>query len=52
MKNKIFIYLQLRRTFIRHDKTYLEQIVEMRTATHPDSGLLEHLRVIYTKVEE
>uniref|UniRef100_A0A914V5R0 THAP4-like heme-binding beta-barrel domain-containing protein n=1 Tax=Plectus sambesii TaxID=2011161 RepID=A0A914V5R0_9BILA len=41
----------LRRTFIKHDDRYLEQILEMRTATHPHSGYLEHTRVIYTKVE-
>ncbi|VDM61048.1 unnamed protein product [Angiostrongylus costaricensis] len=39
----------LRRTFIRHDDRYMEQILEMRTATHPKSGYLEHTRVIYTK---
>lgn len=40
---------QLRRTFIKHDDTYMEQILEMRTATHPKQGYLEHTRVIYTK---
>uniref|UniRef100_A0A914HKC0 THAP4-like heme-binding beta-barrel domain-containing protein n=1 Tax=Globodera rostochiensis TaxID=31243 RepID=A0A914HKC0_GLORO len=25
----------LRRTFIKHDDTYMEQVLEMRTATHP-----------------
>ncbi|KAK0397450.1 hypothetical protein QR680_002133 [Steinernema hermaphroditum] len=39
----------LRRTFIKHDDTYMEQIIEMRTATHPAHGYLEHTRVIYTK---
>ncbi|KAH7697977.1 Protein C52G5.2 [Aphelenchoides avenae] len=39
----------LRRTFIKHDDTYMEQILEMRTATHPKSGYLEHTRVIYTR---
>uniref|UniRef100_A0A915BB55 THAP4-like heme-binding beta-barrel domain-containing protein n=1 Tax=Parascaris univalens TaxID=6257 RepID=A0A915BB55_PARUN len=39
----------LRRTFIKHDDHYLEQIIEMRTATHPIQGYLEHTRVIYTK---
>uniref|UniRef100_A0AC34GV80 THAP4-like heme-binding beta-barrel domain-containing protein n=1 Tax=Panagrolaimus sp. ES5 TaxID=591445 RepID=A0AC34GV80_9BILA len=39
----------LRRTFIKHDDTYMEQILEMRTATHPKQGYLEHTRVIYTK---
>ncbi|KHN81504.1 Uncharacterized protein C28H8.5 [Toxocara canis] len=39
----------LRRTFIKHDDQYLEQIIEMRTATHPVQGYLEHTRVIYTK---
>ncbi|VBB32030.1 unnamed protein product, partial [Acanthocheilonema viteae] len=39
----------LRRTFIKHDDQYLEQIIEMRTATHPTHGYLEHTRVIYTK---
>ncbi|VDO37470.1 unnamed protein product [Onchocerca flexuosa] len=39
----------LRRTFIKHDDQYLEQIIEMRTATHPKQGYLEHTRVIYTK---
>ncbi|KJH43942.1 hypothetical protein DICVIV_10026 [Dictyocaulus viviparus] len=39
----------LRRTFIRHDDRYMEQILEMRTATHPKSGYLEHTRVIYMK---
>lgn len=42
-------HFQLRRTFIRHDDQYLEQIIEMRTATHPAQGYLEHTRVIYTK---
>lgn len=41
--------LQLRRTFIRHDDTYMEQVLEMRTATHPKSGYLEHTRVVYTR---
>ncbi|CEF60230.1 Si:ch211-105d4.5 [Strongyloides ratti] len=41
--------VDLRRTFIRHDETYLEQIIEMRTATHPRTGLLGHTRVIYTR---
>uniref|UniRef100_A0A0K0FHP1 Si:ch211-105d4.5 (inferred by orthology to a zebrafish protein) n=1 Tax=Strongyloides venezuelensis TaxID=75913 RepID=A0A0K0FHP1_STRVS len=41
--------VDLRRTFIRHDETYLEQIIEMRTATHPKTGLLGHTRVIYTR---
>uniref|UniRef100_A0A915MBP8 Hypoxia up-regulated protein 1 n=1 Tax=Meloidogyne javanica TaxID=6303 RepID=A0A915MBP8_MELJA len=35
----------LRRTFIKHDDTYMEQILEMRTATHPRLGYLEHTRV-------
>ncbi|CAD5221036.1 unnamed protein product [Bursaphelenchus xylophilus] len=39
----------LRRTFIMHDDTYMEQIIEMRTATHPKTGYLEHTRVVYTK---
>ncbi|KAI6215012.1 hypothetical protein M3Y94_00335100 [Aphelenchoides besseyi] len=39
----------LRRTFILHDDQYLEQILEMRTATHPKSGYLEHARVVYTR---
>ncbi|GMT06290.1 hypothetical protein PENTCL1PPCAC_28464, partial [Pristionchus entomophagus] len=42
----------LRRTFIRHDDRYMEQILEMRTATHPKSGYLEHTRVIYTRKKE
>ncbi|PAV75670.1 hypothetical protein WR25_15166 [Diploscapter pachys] len=41
----------LRRTFIRHDDRYMEQILEMRTATHPKSGYLEHTRVAYTKMK-
>jgi len=41
----------LRRTFTRHDDLYMEQVLEMRTATHPKDGLLEHTRVIYQKVE-
>lgn len=41
----------LRRTFIKHDDTYLEQVIEMRTATHPSQGYLEHTRVIYTKLD-
>ncbi|MFH4974244.1 hypothetical protein AB6A40_000953 [Gnathostoma spinigerum] len=39
----------LRRTFIKHDNDYLEQILEMRTATHPSKGYIEHARVMYTK---
>jgi hypothetical protein len=39
----------LRRTFIFHDNQYLEQVLEMRTATHPRTGYLEHARVVYTK---
>ncbi|CAI4233213.1 unnamed protein product [Auanema sp. JU1783] len=39
----------LRRTFLRHDDRYMEQVIEMRTATHPKTGYLEHTRVIYTK---
>ncbi|CAJ0947162.1 unnamed protein product, partial [Mesorhabditis belari] len=39
----------LRRTFIRHDDRFLEQVIEMRTATHPKIGYLEHTRVVYTK---
>uniref|UniRef100_A0A915CVK1 THAP4-like heme-binding beta-barrel domain-containing protein n=1 Tax=Ditylenchus dipsaci TaxID=166011 RepID=A0A915CVK1_9BILA len=39
----------LRRTFIKHDDTYMEQILEMRTATHPKLGYLEHTRVIYSR---
>lgn len=27
----------------------MEQILEMRTATHPKRGYIEHTRVIYTK---
>lgn len=42
----------LRRTFIKHDDVYLEQVLEMRTATHPKTGLLEHTRVIYQRVPE
>ncbi|GMR60683.1 hypothetical protein PMAYCL1PPCAC_30878, partial [Pristionchus mayeri] len=42
----------LRRTFIRHDDRFMEQILEMRTATHPKSGYLEHTRVIYTRKKE
>lgn len=42
----------LRRTFIRHDDRYMEQVLEMRTATHPKSGYLEHTRVIYTRQKE
>uniref|UniRef100_A0A915CUU0 THAP4-like heme-binding beta-barrel domain-containing protein n=1 Tax=Ditylenchus dipsaci TaxID=166011 RepID=A0A915CUU0_9BILA len=37
------------RTFIKHDDTYMEQILEMRTATHPKLGYLEHTRVIYSR---
>ncbi|KAL7070467.1 hypothetical protein ACQ4LE_010579 [Meloidogyne hapla] len=40
----------LRRTFIKHDDTYMEQILEMRTATHPRLGYLEHTRVVYTRI--
>ncbi|KAF7632765.1 DUF1794 domain-containing protein [Meloidogyne graminicola] len=40
----------LRRTFIKHDDTFMEQILEMRTATHPRLGYLEHTRVVYTKI--
>ncbi|KAI3407705.1 hypothetical protein GPALN_014358 [Globodera pallida] len=40
----------LRRTFIKHDDTYMEQVLEMRTATHPKVGYMEHTRVIYTKI--
>ena len=48
-----YIYLfQLRRTFIRHDDRYLEQVIEMRTATHPKVGYLEHTRVIYTRQKD
>ncbi len=43
---------QLRRTFTKHDNVYMEQVLEMRTATHPKTGLLEHTRVIYRKVKE
>uniref|UniRef100_A0A914CYA9 THAP4-like heme-binding beta-barrel domain-containing protein n=1 Tax=Acrobeloides nanus TaxID=290746 RepID=A0A914CYA9_9BILA len=42
----------LRRTFIRHDDNYMEQLLEMRTATHPKQGYLEHTRIIYTKQKE
>ncbi|EYC31978.1 hypothetical protein Y032_0003g1338 [Ancylostoma ceylanicum] len=42
----------LRRTFIRHDDRYMEQVIEMRTATHPKSGYLEHTRVIYTRQKD
>ncbi|CAJ0609134.1 unnamed protein product [Cylicocyclus nassatus] len=42
----------LRRTFIKHDDRYMEQVLEMRTATHPKSGYLEHTRVIYTKQKD
>ncbi|WKX92539.1 hypothetical protein Q1695_010517 [Nippostrongylus brasiliensis] len=42
----------LRRTFIKHDDRYMEQILEMRTATHPKSGYLEHTRVIYTRQKD
>uniref|UniRef100_A0A1I7XNN3 Hypoxia up-regulated protein 1 n=1 Tax=Heterorhabditis bacteriophora TaxID=37862 RepID=A0A1I7XNN3_HETBA len=35
----------LRRTFIRHDDRYMEQVIEMRTATHPKTGYLEHTRI-------
>ncbi|KAK6766160.1 hypothetical protein RB195_025829 [Necator americanus] len=42
----------LRRTFIRHDDRYMEQVLEMRTATHPKSGYLEHTRVIYTRQKD
>lgn len=42
----------LRRTFIFHDSQYLEQILEMRTATHPKTGYLEHARVVYTRKDE
>jgi len=41
----------LRRTFTRHDDLYMEQVLEMRTATHPKSGTQEHTRVIYQKIE-
>ncbi|PIC19481.1 hypothetical protein B9Z55_025019 [Caenorhabditis nigoni] len=41
----------LRRTFIRHDDRYMEQVIEMRTATHPKVGYLEHTRVVYTKLK-
>ncbi|CAJ0569083.1 unnamed protein product, partial [Mesorhabditis spiculigera] len=41
----------LRRTFVRHDDRYLEQVIEMRTATHPKQGYLEHTRVVYTKMD-
>ncbi|VDL78955.1 unnamed protein product [Nippostrongylus brasiliensis] len=40
----------LRRTFIKHDDRYMEQILEMRTATHPKSGYLEHTRDIVEQV--
>ncbi|CAD6193333.1 unnamed protein product [Caenorhabditis auriculariae] len=40
----------LRRTFIRHDDRYMEQVIEMRTATHPKVGYLEHTRVVYTRL--
>ncbi|VDD89927.1 unnamed protein product [Enterobius vermicularis] len=39
----------LRRTFLLHSEMYLEQVIEMRTATHPIQGYLEHSRVVYTK---
>uniref|UniRef100_A0A7I4YNF6 THAP4_heme-bd domain-containing protein n=1 Tax=Haemonchus contortus TaxID=6289 RepID=A0A7I4YNF6_HAECO len=42
----------LRRTFIRHDDRYMEQVLEMRTATHPKTGYLEHTRVIYTRMKD
>uniref|UniRef100_A0A0N5AY76 DUF1794 domain-containing protein n=1 Tax=Syphacia muris TaxID=451379 RepID=A0A0N5AY76_9BILA len=42
----------LRRTFILHNNNYLEQIIEMRTATHPKQGLLEHTRIIYKKQKQ
>ncbi|VDM72361.1 unnamed protein product, partial [Strongylus vulgaris] len=42
----------LRRTFIKHDDRYMEQVLEMRTATHPKSGYLEHTRVIYTRQKD
>ena len=42
----------LRRTFIKHDDKYMEQVLEMRTATHPKNGYLEHTRVIYTRKNE
>jgi hypothetical protein len=30
----------------------MEQLLEMRTATHPKQGYLEHTRIIYTKQKE
>uniref|UniRef100_A0A915JYM8 THAP4-like heme-binding beta-barrel domain-containing protein n=1 Tax=Romanomermis culicivorax TaxID=13658 RepID=A0A915JYM8_ROMCU len=39
----------LERRFKRLDKTYLEQALRMRTATHPRVGLLDHTIIIYEK---
>uniref|UniRef100_A0AC35U8S5 DUF1794 domain-containing protein n=1 Tax=Rhabditophanes sp. KR3021 TaxID=114890 RepID=A0AC35U8S5_9BILA len=41
--------VDLRRTFIKHDDQYMEQVIEMRTATHPNAGYLGHTRVVYTR---
>jgi len=39
----------IERRFKRLDKTYLEQALRMRTATHPKVGLLDHTIIIYEK---
>jgi len=39
----------IERRFKRLDKTYLEQALRMRTATHPKNGLLDHTIIIYEK---
>uniref|UniRef100_A0A0N4ZQ35 DUF1794 domain-containing protein n=1 Tax=Parastrongyloides trichosuri TaxID=131310 RepID=A0A0N4ZQ35_PARTI len=41
----------LRRTFIKVGNDHMEQILEMRTATHPETGLLKHSKVVYTRIK-
>ncbi|CEF62761.1 Si:ch211-105d4.5 [Strongyloides ratti] len=41
----------LRRTFVKVGDNYMEQILEMRTATHPETGLLRHSKVVYSRIK-
>uniref|UniRef100_A0AC35TVQ9 DUF1794 domain-containing protein n=1 Tax=Rhabditophanes sp. KR3021 TaxID=114890 RepID=A0AC35TVQ9_9BILA len=41
----------LHRTFIKHGPSHMEQILQMRTATDPTNGVLQHSKVIYERIK-